>query len=203
MLSLSGQDLQNALCGTVALGWQVAHLNNVLCFPARSVSTSEAPQDGKLLGGRRSLESNLPLWTMQVKVSVANLKEVFAASGTVPATGPLDTVTSSSDGTSVQILLHLHEDVLMRLSAVDFRFGKAYNIGRIVANLPFYGGSPEDVLALLDHLMLNVQDLRSALPPHVAKTVVDSIDNWKDWLSTPLDAEGQALGRLRAHNLGK
>jgi hypothetical protein len=84
-------------------------------------------------------------------------------------------------------------DTFARLTAADFRVGKAYAIGRRLSRLHDCTARPSDTSASLDGLRLRVQELRSVLKPHAAKAVIDSVDYWTEWLAHPRSSSGKTI----------
>jgi hypothetical protein len=86
-------------------------------------------------------------------------------------------------------ILSLHQKLLRDLSATDFRFGKAYGLGRALAetallpshdNLPAFNDQFEAyrVRTISDWL----DDLKSAFPPQAAPAVRRGLAAWEEWL---------------------
>jgi hypothetical protein len=80
----------------------------------------------------------------------------------------------------------LHVELLAGLTAADFRLGKAYGLGRALADTI---REPHDVASLREQLdgfrLRNLQawiaDLSSLLPPHAGRAVGASLVAWRDW----------------------
>ena len=86
----------------------------------------------------------------------------------------------------------LHRQLLMALTAADFRLGKAYGLGRALAQTALLPDArhPETFRGTfarfrLDNLLGWLADLRSAFPPHAAKAVSGSLQAWAAWTCCP------------------
>ena len=88
----------------------------------------------------------------------------------------------------------LHVDVLFALTAADFRLGKAYGAGHVLAEIclqpadraSFDRAFGPRVVSLRNWLA----DLASTLPPHASRAVVVSLRTWEAWAAEPkLDGE--------------
>jgi hypothetical protein len=80
----------------------------------------------------------------------------------------------------------LHEELLSRFSAVDPVLGKAYGLGRALADTCRPGQQPADLQhSFQDHrlgqLFAWLGDLASVLPVHSAKAVRQSLTWWRDY----------------------
>lgn len=81
----------------------------------------------------------------------------------------------------------LHEETLIKLSGADARLGTAYGLGRALADTMRSTGNAEDLKHnfapyRLGQLYASLTDLASALPPHAAKSVAQSLAWWRDTL---------------------
>lgn len=82
-------------------------------------------------------------------------------------------------------VLDAHRSLLTRIAAAGAKLGKAYGLGRALADTARPGQGTEDVqggfephrLAQLRH---DLNDLASVLPPHSAKAVAQSLTWWRD-----------------------
>src|SRR4029453_13512495 len=91
----------------------------------------------------------------------------------------------------------------MALTAADFRLGKAYGLGRALAQTALLPDAkhPETFQQTfarfrLDNLLGWLADLRSAFPPHAAEAVSGSLQAWAAWSDAPtlrpaVDGPGQ------------
>lgn len=90
-------------------------------------------------------------------------------------------------------ILTMHVDLLLALTAADFRLGKAYGLGRALADSclppPLDDAEEERRSSLRDHLERHrvlvligwLDDLKSILPDHAAQAVADSLGRWVAW----------------------
>jgi hypothetical protein len=95
----------------------------------------------------------------------------------------------------------LHERLLVTLAAADFRLGKAYGLGRALAEtvlLPDARNPRTFQQAFARHRLANLvgwlADLKSAFPPHAAEAVRGSLQAWAGWSGAPrmrLAVDGQ------------
>lgn len=92
--------------------------------------------------------------------------------------------TDPADGH--EALYRLHVQTLQTLTATDFRLGKAYSLGRALADSVFLPDEPHGFAESFDRFRLDVlrawlNDLDSALPPHAAGAVLQSLTRWEAW----------------------
>ncbi len=159
MTSPSADSLRESVCSAIALGWQTTRLATALS----STGPNGTDPDRK----RRVL-------ALQIGVSLRGLGPVFDTAGIAP---PNAAVLVPANGTAVDAaaLQSFATDVSDDLTAADPRLGKAYKAGQTLALLV----SSTPALGELKDLRQRLQDLRSILPPHSAKAVIDSIDYWQ------------------------
>ena len=89
----------------------------------------------------------------------------------------------------------LHVEVLFALTAADFRLGKAYGLGRELADTcmgPDDRPSFDRAFGQLVDLKNWLADLASAFPPHASRAVVLSLRAWEKWAAQPR-LEGKPL----------
>lgn len=90
-----------------------------------------------------------------------------------------------------EAILYFHVSVLVALTAGDYRIGKAYGLGRALADTcaSAGGSSQEKRTALSHHLQFNrlsvirgwLDDLKTALPAHAGEAVSASLQRWELW----------------------
>ena len=106
----------------------------------------------------------------------------FGRSGQEPPdTGPVQALLEADlrqPGQLRAAVAELHRQLLMALTAADFRLGKAYGLGRALAQTALLPDAthPETfgrtfARFRLDNLLGWLADLRSAFPPHAAEAV--------------------------------
>jgi hypothetical protein len=85
----------------------------------------------------------------------------------------------------------MHIDLSVHLTAADYRLGKAYGLGRALADTcaAARGNDDERRRALVHHLEQHralvivawLDDLKTALPAHAGQGVADSLQLWERW----------------------
>jgi hypothetical protein len=86
----------------------------------------------------------------------------------------------------------LHTKLLVRLRAADEKVGKAYGLGRALADLSLRPHKEDEASFVNDlrtgrvvGLIAELRDLKSALPPHAAEAVSWSMKTWQEWAQRP------------------
>jgi hypothetical protein len=170
-----------------ALGWQIAELYRA-GFHARR---PWPPPPERLPGiGRLAKDQRLGLGINQLTVTLARLAPAESLGGLEPLTTKRlrqlfdAAATPPADGHAA--FYELHVQTLQTLSATDFRLGKAYSLGRALADLVFMPAEPHDFRERFGRFRLDVlrawlNDLASALPPHSAGAVLQSLTRWEAW----------------------
>jgi hypothetical protein len=175
------------------LGWHVAELFHAPV--PRSVQHRQARVD-KLVGvGELDPLSRARLLLAQVR---ADLEGAWRLDDSGQPPPDLDAVQSllqaevRQPGQLQAAIAELHQQLLVTLSAADFRLGKAYGLGRALAEtvlLPdaknpqtFQQGFARYRLA---NLLGWLADLKSAFPPHAAEAVRGSLQAWTAWSEAP------------------
>jgi len=165
-----------------ALGWHVAEL------------------DGELPAGRRrslpglsrlGKQQQVALSVNQVLVGVNALKQPVADAGldAIDLTGLKALIRKHRHRDAV---LATHEQLLIELIPADPRLGKAYGLGRALADSCH---EPTDLAGLkrelnpyrIANLLRWLDDLATGLPPHAAHSVAISLARWRDALHPPND----------------
>jgi hypothetical protein len=87
----------------------------------------------------------------------------------------------------------LHGQLLVALTAADFRLGKAYGLGRVLAETALLpdAKNPQTFRRLfaryrLANLLEWLADLESVFPPHAAEAVRGSLQAWAAWSQDPI-----------------
>jgi hypothetical protein len=173
--------MQESVCGAVALGWQVARLG--------APSESSGGQSG-------TSEHTLAL---QVGVTLRSLNAAFSAAGIAPPELAQLTPGNAPTSTSTEKPIDTFDDAAKDgLTAADPRLGKAYKVGRHLGHFAEAASWEEGKLPKasqeLGELRRRVSDLRSILPSHVGKAVLDSIDYWQSWIRAPVALVSPATG---------
>ena len=188
---------QATTCAAVALGWQTAQLYLAVAEPFAAPVT-ESDELPSTLQGRPSRASALRLGVMQMQAGIARLKPALTAVGLYneELELPADFCDRES-GECRQEIMRFNDAARQRLFATDYRIGKGYILGRTLADVclapPLGSGaaSCDGVQCKLTTVCECVQDLRSVLPDHAAKPVLDDVDMWRRWLQAPVYAVGQ------------
>jgi hypothetical protein len=187
-----------------ALGWQMSELYKPGTWRAQSAKPeSDLPGLGHLGGkeraelGLKQLEVGMKKLEQTIKNAGLELPTVTAATNAIPVRMPDDPYEKA--------IFELHVSLLTTLTAAHFKLGKAYGLGRALADTT---GVPSDFQSLKDELEAHrvtnltnwLSDLTSLFPPHAGHVVHDSLEAWRDWAAraTPqTDPENKAIGLLR------
>lgn len=167
-----------------ALGWQMAELYR----PDPPTPKVAAAHDDLPGLGRLGVDERSEIALQQVDAALAKLSDTLtAAKVKLPDTKPMGECLRASpvDPTArTRSVRALHVDMLAALTAADFRLGKAYNLGRALADTcrnPASGTTlnaefhPHRVAKLREWL----DDLASALPAHAGRSVEISLGKWE------------------------
>jgi hypothetical protein len=187
------------VCAAVALGWQVAqlfhspvhdglaedprrgehdHLPGLGCFPPASRS--------KWLG--EQIQS-------QMKTLLDTPPQAVLDSMTNVLTALADSDRRSV--TTLDAVFTLHCKLLEALTVADFRLGKAYGLGRAMAEtalLPAAADTDEQTKQQFRNVLTYgrlvtmtdwLADLKTLLPAHTAYAVSRSLRNWEQWARGP------------------
>ncbi len=191
-----------------ALGWQMAELYRATAWRTVPAPTlTDLPEDLPGLSGLdRAQRAGLGL--DQVDVALSILSNLMTCVGlTVPNTAAARTAAQTAvDDTFRLEIVDLHILILSALTAADFKLGKAYGLGRALADTSML---PRDLTLLraqlethrIANLLAWISDLTSAFPAHAGHSVGASVERWRDWAATR-DSPGandpeRAVGLLR------
>lgn len=175
-----------AVSRSFALGWQMSEL---FVSPYGSALEPTIEED---LPGLSALPSRdlVELGLDQVDAGVGDLQAHLAGSTVeLPTTDDVRRLLSAHplDRSGIRhSILDLHVALLTKLTAADFRCGKAYGLGRALADTCASAQSAGD---LAHHLSPDragqivgwLDDLTSVLPAHSAQAVSDSFASWVTW----------------------
>ena len=199
----AGIDISTAADGTATgdpgvihgfrLGWHVAELygHTVAATPARIGLPDDLPGIGDL---SPVLKARL-IWA-QIVVNVRALDELCSAAGVkLPSLGELEKELDRDDPRQQQVregILALHEGLLTNLTAAEFSVGKAYGLGRALADTTLRPAIARPLLFTQEferHRIANLcgslDDLDSMFPRYAADAVRDSLLGWSDWIAKP------------------
>jgi hypothetical protein len=178
-----------------ALGWQMAELYHPSSWPATEPAPGEDLPGMSELSGRQHASMGLA----QVDVASSRLKDAMTEHGlTVPSTAAAEKVLEDK-GTDVEFreqVFDLHVTLLTTLTAASYKLGKAYGLGRALADTT---RQPTDIRSLKteldEHRIANlkawIDDLTSLLPPHAGHSVAESLIRWRDWAKTAIESPGK------------
>lgn len=182
-------DVTPAVTTAFAFGWQMAR------FYTGPLSSAAEPRLQEDLPGLSELPAAqlVKLGLAQADVALSRLK-AFLKNSPLPATDALrsETERSPADRDAIRkAILDLHVAVLVQLTAADYRLGKAYGLGRALADTcaPAHGDETERRRALAHHLEPHrasvivawLEDLKTVLPAHAGHGVADSLQRWERW----------------------
>jgi hypothetical protein len=188
-------------------------------------TSADRPARDHLVGlSRLTVAQQFKLYADQVEMGITRLlpahpllQQLTGIAGTPP-------VPAADRDAFTQRIADLHEDLLVRLCAVDASLGKAYGLGRSLAEtvlLPWLAGKrdhsappaagdgqPPDPDAVyktqfgthrLENLYGWLADLKSLLPDHSAYAVSWSLQQWAQWVKETASptAEPSAGAALR------
>jgi hypothetical protein len=179
-----------------ALGWQMAELYR----PQQRRRTERAADDLPGLGSLGDAD-RIQILVDQIQAAIFRLNDPVKKAGLADIdTAPLRASLREGREAQSKAVAALHRTLLGSLTAADFRLGKAYGLGRALADTcrkPTDSATLREELGKyrLANLLGWLDDLSSALPPHAAHSVASSIERWRDWAARPGDAEGASAPR--------
>jgi hypothetical protein len=172
----------SAVTGSFAFGWQMARLYT------GPMSSAAEPQLAEDLPGLSDLPAAqlVKLGLAQADMALSRLKAVLG-DAPLPTTDTVreETEKSSPDRDAIRkAILNLHISVLVQLMAADYRLGKAYGLGRAMADTcaSAHGDETARRQALVHHLephralvlLAWLDDLKTVFPAHASHGVADS-----------------------------
>jgi len=179
----------SAVTTSFAFGWQMARLYT---GPLSSAAEPSLEED---LPGLSSLPAAqlVTLGLAQADAALGRL-QAFLEGRQLPSTDAVraETVKRPPDRDAIRkAILNLHIDLLVQLTAADYRLGKAYGLGRALADTcaAAHGDDAERKQALGRHLEQHralvitawLEDLKTVLPAHASQGVADSLQLWERW----------------------
>ena len=180
-----------------ALGWQVADLYRI------EQGTGEPPADDDDLPGlgRLSDSEYLELAGLQLKAGLAKVSDTIGRANLANPQLPKLDGAGADWRTAIR---DFHVDLLQALTAADFRLGKAYGLGRSLADTCNGADTPEALITgrlregRIQNICERLAELTTAFPPHAGHAVNLSLMAWKQWAAekAPTDADA-ALGAIR------
>ncbi len=187
----AGPTVTDAVTTAFALGWQMARL-----YTSSVDSDSDAVDDEGRLPGLSALPevSLVTLGLAQADVALRTLAAFLGASPTLPTTEAAHAELGNDplDRDALRgAIRDLHVALLIELTAFDFTVGKAYGLGRALADTCCSaGGDAADRQQALEHdldefralvLVGWLDDLKTVLPARSGQAVADSLQRWTRW----------------------
>jgi hypothetical protein len=184
---------RDGVVSAFVLGWHVTEL-----FHAR-VPRSRRPRQvsaDKLPGiGELDPLSRAGLLLAQVQADLHRVWRFDDTGQQPPDPGPIKSLLQADARQQGQLqhgVLQLHRQLLVALTAADFRLGKAYGLGRALAETVLRPDAKDPASYQrafaryrLANLLGSLADLKSAFPPHAAEAVRGSLDAWAGWVDAP------------------
>jgi hypothetical protein len=203
---------QSALV-TVAfrLGWHVAELYARDLARQQPAPPAKPPED---LPGLSSLSKHErdALLADQIAVDIHLLTSAFDAAR-ITAADPQPLIADLNDLTkraaAVKLLmLELHKQLLRQLWSADFRLGKAYGLGRALADTALLpraadadGFEGKFERERVRNLVRWLGDLATTFPDHTAEAVAYSLKQWTAWAAAhPRLADGSIEASANGRN---
>jgi hypothetical protein len=203
----------DGIISAFVLGWHVAEL-----FHAK-IPQSTRPRTAtrtKLPGiGELDSLSRAQLLLAQVQADLSRVWRLDDSGGQPPDSEVIRSLLeapSRRPGELQDAVLEFHRQLLVALTAADFRRGKAYGLGRALAESVLLPDArdPESIRQAfaryrLVNLFFWLADLKSAFPPHAAEAVLRSLFEWSSWVEAPtlLLADGGQHGASEADAEGR
>jgi len=180
-----------------ALGWQMGELS---LPPAPNDEDQQATAELQGLG-TLGQPRRIEILVAQVTAGVARLHDPLAKAR-------LDDIAALADlrercldeATRPGAVEQLHDELLSKLTAADFRLGKAYELGVALSNLCRVPATPDEIAGALREARVGsilrwLDDLATALPPHAGHSVAASLETWREWADPSDDRQAQRPGR--------
>jgi hypothetical protein len=189
----AAEAVRDSVISAFVLGWHTAELFHAPV--PRSGQRREASLD-KLAGiGELDPLSQANLLLAQVQADVRRIWRLDASGHPPPDLGPVQSLLQAEarpPGRLRAAVADLHRQLLVALTAADFRLGKAYGLGRALAETALLpdAKNPQTFQRLfaryrLANLLGWLADLKSAFPPHAAEAVRGSLQAWAAWTEAP------------------
>jgi hypothetical protein len=164
-----------------SLGWHVAELYR----PDVQMRAPAHPDDLPALG-RLDPEERVSISRRQVDAGLSRVGPAISAAGLrVPDTSALETAFALPPNPAArsQAVVALHISLLSTLTAADARLGRAYGLGRALADTTRLQYNEPGLAREFDPQRIAqvrswLDDLASVLPAHAAKSVSQSLGRW-------------------------
>jgi hypothetical protein len=172
-----------------AMGWQVATLYR----PSQRGTVIPAAEDDLPSIGRLTDEQLLSRGLQRIQVAIHGLREAVEHAGvSLPDVSVIRSQLEAAGTTAARraAILELHLRLGDVLAAADFRLGKAYGLGRAIADTTRNPSTIEELRSELGtrrvaSLVSWLDDLSSAFPAHAGHSVRESLRRWCDWAGSP------------------
>jgi len=140
----------------------------------------------------------------QLQAGINKLSEAITVAGlNVPNAQEFAAELGSLTGAErAEALRAFHINLLATLTAADFRLGKAYGLGRALADATRF---PENYQVELQSSRVTllaawIGDLASAFPPHASHAVARSLERWGAWAAAnPSQSPGSTGAQILDH----
>lgn len=184
------------------LGWQIAEI-----YRPDAPEQAPAVQAGDLPDlSQLDAHDWERIGLFQLQAGISKLSEAISIAGLqVPdAQEFADHLETLAGDERSDALRQFHINLLATLTAADYRLGKAYGLGRALADAT---RSPAKYHVELQSSRVSVlatwiRDLATAFPPHGSKVVARSIERWSEWAANPPQSgkasEAQILPQLQS-----
>jgi hypothetical protein len=184
---------EEGVISAFVLGWHVAEL-----FHSKvpgSVRRRQASLD-KLTGlGELDPLARARLLLAQVRVDLQRVWQLIDVDHQQPDPSPVRSLLEAdarAPGQFQAATAALHGELLVGLTAADFRLGKAYGLGRALAETALLPDAKDPqtfqrpfARYRLANLLEWLADLKSVFPPHAAEAVRRSLPAWAAWSQDP------------------
>jgi hypothetical protein len=193
----AAQTIDESVPTAFALGWHVAEVFHGQVPLGPPDQQGQAPDRLPGISDLNSYE-RFRMLLLQVETGLDKL-EINAQAG--PISDSLHKTYADLSGPQIKRgevlddLLSMHKAILIALTAGNFKLGKAYGLGRALAEtclVPCDAALPDRPAKLAEqfnpHRLTNLYnwlaDLKSSLPPHTAYAVSSSLRRWQMLLNT-------------------
>ena len=179
------------------LGWQMAEVYR----PDQRGGPKPASQDDLPGISRLSASERQEMGLFQVQAGITKLRDPICDAGlNVPNAQQFAANVTKLSGTQARhkAIRDFHVDLLATLTAADYRLGKAYGLGRALADTTRLHPDWHDELAPYRVATVAgwIRELASALPPHTAHPVAQSLEAWSRWAHAEDGDGGQTRRKL-------
>jgi len=180
-----------------SLGWQMAEVYRP---DRRRGSTPVSEEDLPGISRLTTVELD-EMGLLQVQAGITKLRDSICDAGLdVPnAERFAQDVGRLNDPAARQTAIRaFHVGLLSTLTAADYRLGKAYGLGRALADTTRLPPDWRGELATYRVATVSgwIRELSSALPPHAAHPVANSLEAWSRWSATQGGDGGETRRKL-------